>query len=340
MTKATKKKKPVSLKKKIKRSDTSKETTTTKAKAKATKKRLGSLKKKNCSDTSNDDDDDDDDNGFSSSSHKKKKNKSGCKKNHKIWNENLYQLSKYKRENNGSTSVPKHAPYKTLAMWVQVQKREYKLFQANAKIKKQANKKNCYITPERIDALNKLGFMWQTFPSWDERRQELAEYKIKYGHTNVRDVGTRSQLGRWVVTQRIQYRFYNTKNENSHMTPARIKSLNKLDFQWAPRGIKTCSWEDRYRQYKKYVKIYGSTNMCPSVTEPALVNWVNKQRFNYKTFLRTGKKNAMTVERIKLLEDIGFQWILRSYTPRENQKKSNAIRLPPTKKPKREMREV
>jgi len=334
VTKAKATKKRPGLLKKKNCSDTSKETTTTtttmKAKAKVTKKRLGSLKKKDCSDTFNDEDDDDDDEDLSSSGHKKKKNKSGCKKNHKIWNENLYQLSKYKRENNGSTRVP-YSSYKTLAMWVQVQKREYKLFQANAKIKKQANKKNCYITPERIDALNKLGFMWQTFPSWDERRQELAEYKIKYGHTNVRDVGTRSQLGRWVVTQRIQYRFYNTKNENSHLTPARIKSLNKLDFQWAPRGIKTCSWEERYQQYKKYVKIYGNTNMCPSVTEPALVNWVNKQRFNYKTFLRTGKKNSMTVERIKLLENVGFQWILRTYTPRENQKK---------KKPKREMREV
>ena len=68
---------------------------------------------------------------------------------------------------------------------------------------------------------------------WEERLQELAEFKRKFLHTNVPQRYTENkQLGIWVMNQRIQYKLFKANNNKSFMTRERIQSLKELDFKW------------------------------------------------------------------------------------------------------------
>ena len=67
---------------------------------------------------------------------------------------------------------------------------------------------------------------------WQSRYHELKEYNTLNKHTNVPFDYTRNpQLGRWVDTQRTQYKLW-LREKKSHMTPERIKLLKKIGFRW------------------------------------------------------------------------------------------------------------
>ena len=71
---------------------------------------------------------------------------------------------------------------------------------------------------------------------WDERRQELANYKKVEGHCNVPVRSKKNkQLGIWVGNQRQQYILFK-EGKKSSMTTEMIQSLNDLGFMWkSPR---------------------------------------------------------------------------------------------------------
>jgi hypothetical protein len=153
----------------------------------------------------------------------------GRKKAKASWYDRLQELEKYKQQNNGSTNVPQQfSSNKQLAIWVNTQRYQYKLFQ---------KRKTSHMTPERIKSLNELDFEWVVSSTlwtlWEDKLQELATYKKQnHGSTNVSTLdATNKPLGTWVSKQRTQYKLYQ-KRKTSHMTPERIKSLNELDFEW------------------------------------------------------------------------------------------------------------
>ena len=66
--------------------------------------------------------------------------------------------------------------------------------------------------------------------SWDERFQQLVEYKEQNGHCRVpRRYKDNQQLGDWVNNQRQRYK----KNK---LLPEQIKSLEGIGFVWILRG--------------------------------------------------------------------------------------------------------
>eukprot|EP00751_Fragilariopsis_kerguelensis_P042176 CAMPEP_0171015232 /NCGR_PEP_ID=MMETSP0736-20130129/25780_1 /TAXON_ID=186038 /ORGANISM="Fragilariopsis kerguelensis, Strain L26-C5" /LENGTH=242 /DNA_ID=CAMNT_0011449969 /DNA_START=1 /DNA_END=726 /DNA_ORIENTATION=- len=61
-------------------------------------------------------------------------------------------------------------------------------------------------------------------------------------------------------------------------------------------------WKEKYQQLIAYKKKYRNTNVPRSYTvDPLLAKWINHQRDNYKN-------DALSNERIKQLNDIGFVW--------------------------------
>jgi hypothetical protein len=147
-----------------------------------------------------------------------------------VWDTHRKELATYKQQNNGSTNVPRKFPSnKPLGIWVKTQRYQYKLLQ---------DRKKSSMTTERIKSLNELDFEWvcvKTSTVWEQRLQELAIYKQQNnGHTNLSTLYADSKpLGRWVKTQRSQYKLLQ-EGKSSTMTKERIKSLNKLDFEWSP----------------------------------------------------------------------------------------------------------
>jgi glutaredoxin len=168
-----------------------------------------------------------------------------------VWDVRLQELTIYKKQNNGKTNVPHVFPSnKQLGIWVNNQRRSYKLFKAN---------ENSSMTPERIESLNELDFKWVviSITGWEDHLQELTIYKQENnGSTNVPRLFPSNQpLGNWVMTQRHQYKLFEA-NKKSAMTKERIESLNKLDFEWStPRKGNTttsATWDDRLQELTIY----------------------------------------------------------------------------------------
>ncbi|CAB9525830.1 helicase [Seminavis robusta] len=156
---------------------------------------------------------------------------------------------------------------------------------------------------------------------WEERFAELVTYKEQNGHTNVpHKYPDNPALGHWVITQRQYYR--NTMNLPPEIAPDRklcaekIFKLQKLGFQWeVQKAQNAATWEDRYRELIRFKSDHGHCRV-PKRYPPnmKLGNWVYEQRKNYKSILTgTGRgRRGMTDERIRRLEELGFQWSAKS----------------------------
>ena len=68
-----------------------------------------------------------------------------------------------------------------------------------------------------------------TLTPWDDKFNELKEYKSKYRHCNVPQKS--GPLGAWVAKQRYEY-LRKQKKEPSQMTDDRIKLLEGIGFNW------------------------------------------------------------------------------------------------------------
>ena len=92
------------------------------------------------------------------------------------------------------------------------------------------------MTDERVEALEEHGFIWYSHgAAWQERRNELAEYKGLYGNCNVpSNYASNPQLATWIKCQRRQYKLYFEGKANT-MTPERIADLESLGFEWELR---------------------------------------------------------------------------------------------------------
>eukprot|EP00539_Tryblionella_compressa_P007264 CAMPEP_0178774210 /NCGR_PEP_ID=MMETSP0744-20121128/23529_1 /TAXON_ID=913974 /ORGANISM="Nitzschia punctata, Strain CCMP561" /LENGTH=430 /DNA_ID=CAMNT_0020431089 /DNA_START=210 /DNA_END=1504 /DNA_ORIENTATION=- len=108
------------------------------------------------------------------------------------------------------------------------QRRQYKLLQEG---------KQATLTPERLDILNSLGFIWDSHEvNWREKFDSLLEYKKQKGNCNVPSNHADKKLATWVKCQRRQYKLY-CDGRSSSMTKERIDELNKVGFLWEIRNV-------------------------------------------------------------------------------------------------------
>lgn len=146
------------------------------------------------------------------------------------WAEKFQELCEY-RDSNGHCLVP-HT-YKEnlpLARWVKRQRYQYKLM---------IEGKSSTMTPDRVHALENIGFVWDSQgAAWGDRLNELREFALTYKHCNVpSNFSENPQLATWVKCQRRQYKLY-MEGKPSNMTPQRIRHLEVLGFEWELRTYK------------------------------------------------------------------------------------------------------
>lgn len=140
------------------------------------------------------------------------------------WTEKFEELIEFRAQHE-HCNVPNSFPENmALAQWVKRQRYQYKL---------KLDKKRSTMSDERIQALEEVGFVWDSHRAiWDERFQELLDFKAVNGHCNVPSRYTANrQLAIWVKRQRRQYKFYTEKRPSS-MTMERIHRLEMIDFEW------------------------------------------------------------------------------------------------------------
>lgn len=91
------------------------------------------------------------------------------------------------------------------------------------------------MSEHRMALLDEMGFQWakqKGQASWDEKYYALRDFFEKHGHCNVptkyRD---NSALGRWMSTQRFQWKEWK-RGEKTSMTQERYEKLCALNFQF------------------------------------------------------------------------------------------------------------
>ena len=104
-----------------------------------------------------------------------------------------------------------------LAKWVKRQRYQYKLKQ---------NGCHSTMTDQRIEALEEIGFIWNPHrAAWEERFNELLEFKSTHGHCNVPCTYTNQRLSSWVQAQRRQAKLFTLDAE-------RFQRLANVGFEW------------------------------------------------------------------------------------------------------------
>ena len=148
------------------------------------------------------------------------------------WSARYQDLIEF-RKDRGHCLVPhKWKGNPELAQWVKRQRYQYKL---------KMQGRHSTLTDERLKCLNNMGFVWDSHKAaWEERYDELLQFRQIHGHTNVPSGDSvYPQLSVWVKCQRRQYRlFYDPNVEErmkSTMTTERIQLLDSIGFIWSPR---------------------------------------------------------------------------------------------------------
>ena len=160
------------------------------------------------------------------------------------------------------------------------------------------------LSPERIQRLNAIGFEWHGPHSrsylyddrWAKMLAHLVEYQKQHGDTQVPPSFSPHGLGSWVGNQREARR-------KGTLRPDRREQLEAMGFDW--RGMHKAGrerWERRFAQLVAYRQQHGHCRVPAKWREDAQFgHWVDNQR----AFKKAG---TLSPERIRRLEEIGFDW--------------------------------
>ena len=142
------------------------------------------------------------------------------------WAEHFKSLCEYQEEH-GHCLVPHfYPPNPALARWVKRQRYSYKILQTS-------QDKTSSMTPERISALESIGFCWDSqHAAWKKHFDELKRFQKKYKHCNV--PSNYPKLSTWVKCQRRQFKAYR-EGRHTTLTEERINSLESVGFEWLVR---------------------------------------------------------------------------------------------------------
>lgn len=136
---------------------------------------------------------------------------------------------------------------------------------------------------------------------WEVKFNELLDFMDKHGgifpfEMEEEEMTPETEmLEDWCSRQRNAYQMYKKGQVNGGLTPARIKKLEEIGFQWSVNNAK---WSQRYLELVQYYKIHGNSLVPNYYAEnPGLARWVKRQRHKIPS-----------AERRKLLDDVGFVW--------------------------------
>jgi len=140
--------------------------------------------------------------------------------------------------------------------------------------------KKSNLTQERIQLLEKEGFIWDVHAlKWEERYQDLVQYKQTHGTVIVPKVDQYEILYNWVFTQRRQYKFKLSGLDHSSLTQERIDKLDALGFIW---NYQDEVWNLQFQQLQKFRRDHGHCLIPSTYFNRPLAKWVEVQRMHYR----------------------------------------------------------
>ena len=166
----------------------------------------------------------------------------------------LQEMKQFDREKAGD-SLKRQS--RALADWKHAQRIEFRCLQEG---------KRSTLTPERIQKLNDVGFIFvpRSTPrtlTWEQRIEQLKQYKEEHGNLNV--PASHPELGYFVSNVRRGYKYLQEK-KTTGFTQEKANQLLELGFSFlvgkrktAPVEIKT--WEESFQALKEFKKEHGHT---------------------------------------------------------------------------------
>jgi len=198
------------------------------------------------------------------------------------WEEMFAALTAYK-QTHGDCNVSKYSKDNPkLGMWCQNQRTAYN-----------RNK----LSQDRVIRLEQFGFLLDPFAAaWEEMFAELVAYKKAHGDCNVPAIWKDNpSLGMWCYVQRRTYRV-------NKLSPDHIKRLEQLGFVWELLEV---AWEEMFANLTVYKQAHGDCNVPQNWKDnPKFGHWCSTQRVRYR-------KNILSPDRVKRLEDLGFRFVVR-----------------------------
>jgi len=219
----------------------------------------------------------------------------------KKWLAMLGRLEAYRDgPGDGSCSVPQVYPQDPhLGKWVAKQRLEYT----------RMNKGGTAMTPEKIEILERIGFVFQVHKqAWEDRRKDLAAYKIKHGDCLVPfQYAINPGLGHWVVGQRQLYAA-KLEGKSNGLSDYRVAVLEGMGFVWNALDE---YWEARFDELVCYKEEHGDCAVTPRSAgdNPSFMAWIQQQRDRYKIkYGGKDKKSYLTDDQVRRLDALGFLW--------------------------------
>ncbi|KAL3764334.1 hypothetical protein ACHAW5_003470 [Stephanodiscus triporus] len=237
------------------------------------------------------------------------------------WNIMYQHLLDYKQAHGDVlvlTSKDSSPDVKKLSKWVQNQRVHYKYYM---------NGDTKHIKKHRIDALNKIGFVWSTLEhAWDINFADLKSFHEEHGHFDVpKKHGAR--LNCFVTNIRKAMR---RKKEGLHqkdLTEERINRLNSINFTWDPKNpIKQRSagespqYDELYNLLVDFKQHYGHVHVAkmipiwrngdegpPKPEYKRLTSFIGSVRNEHELFLE-GKPCLLDAEKVRRLTELGVKW--------------------------------
>ncbi len=263
------------------------------------------------------------------------------------WDAMFNLLSAYK-ERYGDCLVPKrYTENPKLGTWVDTQRVQYK--KMKKRIESDAGVGNGIsvgkgggrLTEQRIRRLEDIGFVWSLRDDWQKHYDELIEFKRENGHCNVpARYSNNRRLGIWVSAQRQQYRLLQrlslSEQRNVRLNAERISLLNNVGFTWTIRSRAFGEeWNQRLRELKHFQIVHGHCNVPIFYHDNSgLGSWVEKQRklyHQYMAYIGTKIEEVSDLEppycdeKIRILDEIGFDWTDRMDQSCENSSGIDAL---------------
>lgn len=129
---------------------------------------------------------------------------------------------------------------------------------------------------------------WKTYSDYKEIIDSCGEIPHKQ----------RGKFKGWCANIKRSY-------ERNVLSEDKITALNDIDFDFNKNYI-SYDWEEYYKAVKEYGIHFGVNNISRNIIfkEYKIGEWIHRQRIDFQ-------QKKLSVEKIKLLEDIGFKWNVR-----------------------------
>lgn len=173
---------------------------------------------------------------------------------------------------------------------------------SNLRTYKKNNIQQNYLTQDRIEALDKLGMVWDV-PDylWEQNYAACVEYHKKYGDLDIPSGYVSKEglkIGAWVRRQRA---LRQGKVVGSELTDDQIRRLDAIGMIWGDKY--SLAWERAYEEAKAYYETNNNLDVplaYVSASSFKLGRWISNRRVK--------GREALTKERQQQLDAIGMIW--------------------------------